>query len=518
MGQLILAALMACAAALVLTWLTRRLVLALGVLDRPDGVRKLHKAPVPLLGGVGVFGAWVIALCGSGPLWQELARGVGAGPTWGAAATDPVAVVGPGLLLAVGVILLTGILDDLVTLRARSKLIGQILAALLLMGGGLVVERLRLFGHTVELARPLGIALTLVWLVGSMNALNMLDGMDGLASTVGMVTCLTLACMAWLTHHPALSLAVAALAGALAGFLAFNLPPARIFLGDSGSLLIGLVVGVVAIKGSFKTPATVALAAPIAVLAVPIFDGVAAVIRRRLTGSAVYAPDRGHIHHCLQRRGWSTRQILAVVGSLCAVTGLAALAGLYARLEPVAVLATLAVVCGCVATKVFGHFEYRLLLGRPSALWLALRGGLHVKCPVIPLLCWQLRQCRSVEELWTTLVAAAEPLRLRHLEFHLTPPAVPYRAHWEAAAMDPQRPAWHTVLTLTADRRTFGQIAMGGYQHRKSLLADLMNLAAVAETLAAVCRRLHPKDRAVLPLPSGGAQGADPETPRKLSA
>jgi UDP-GlcNAc:undecaprenyl-phosphate GlcNAc-1-phosphate transferase len=261
------------------------------------------------------------------------------------------------------------------------------------------------------------------------------------------------------------------------------------------------------------------------VLAIPIFDGVAAVIRRRLTGSAVYAPDRGHIHHCLQRRGWGTRQILAAVAALCGVTGLAALAGLYVPLEPVAVLATLAVVGGCVVTRVFGYFEYRLLLGRPSALWLALRAGLRLKCPMIPLLCWHLRQCRSVDEVWATLVDAAEPLRLRLLELHVASPVHPYDAHWQSAVPDRERPSWHTVLTLTGGRGPLGQITMGGEQHRKSMLANVMNMVAVADTLAVVCQRLQSQDRSVLPLPSGksgtvrsASQAAGREAARKLSA
>src|SRR5262249_58105065 len=109
--------------------------------------------------------------------------------------------LGPALLLAVAVVILMGALDDAVTLRARTKLLGQAVAAGVLVAGGLAVERLWLFGHTVELTRPLGIAFTLLWLIGSMNAMNMLDGMDGLASTVGLVTSLILAGMAWITNH-----------------------------------------------------------------------------------------------------------------------------------------------------------------------------------------------------------------------------------------------------------------------------------------------------------------------------
>jgi UDP-GlcNAc:undecaprenyl-phosphate GlcNAc-1-phosphate transferase len=208
---------------------------------------------------------------------------------------------------------------------------------------------------------------SVVWLVGSMNSINMLDGLDGLASTLGMVIGLTLTWMACLSGDPSLGLVSLALVGALAGFLLFNFPPASIYLGDSGSALIGLVIGAVAIKGSFKGPATAALVAPVAVLALPIVDGFEAVIRRRLNGRAISSADRGHIHHCLQRFGWSTRQILAGIGALCAATGSAVLFSLYYRKEPIALAATFAVAISCSAAKLLGNREYRELLDRPRA-------------------------------------------------------------------------------------------------------------------------------------------------------
>jgi UDP-GlcNAc:undecaprenyl-phosphate/decaprenyl-phosphate GlcNAc-1-phosphate transferase len=505
-GPLILAALIASVSAVVFTLAIRRVALALGVVDRPDGVRKLHKSPVPLLGGISVCGAWILGTAGSGPLWRTITQSTEfaarPGPWW----AYLYAPLGPALLLAVAIVLVLGSLDDAVTLRARTKLLGQAVAAGILVAGGLAVERLWLFGHTVELSRPVGIAFTLIWLIGSMNAMNMLDGMDGLASTVGLVTSLILAGMAWITHHPALSLIMAAQAGALAGFLVLNLPPARIYLGDSGSTLIGLLVGAVAIRGSFKAPATVALLAPLAVLTIPIFDGLAAVVRRRLTGTSVCCPDRGHIHHCLHRRGWSNRQILALVGSLCALTGLAALASLYLRSEPVAMLAMLVVLCGCVATKLFGYFECLLLLAKPSALWAALSGGLYLESSAVALLCYRLRQCRSVDEVWTALLEAAKPMRLYRMELKLATPGAPFRARWEAPESNYDGPIWATSLSLTAEGSVLGEFIMGGDQHRKSVLANMVSMALVARTLAAVCSRMPKNSVSVLPMSADGTK------------
>src|SRR5262245_36906353 len=336
-----------------------------GILDCPDGVRKLHRAPMPLLGGVGVFGAWILGVViGSSFMPEPIPSDV----SWSAAPESSLSVTGGfglSLFLAAGVVLVTGILDDVAKLRPRWKLLGQTIAALILVSGGLMVKRLWLFGFTVELGW-LGLVVSVVWLVGSMNSFNMLDGLDGLASTLGLVICVTLTWMAWLSGNPSLGLISLALVGALAGFLMFNFPPASIYLGDSGSMLIGLLIGAVAIKGSFKGPATVALAAPLALLALPIWDGVDVVIRRRLKGRPIFSADRGHIHHSLQRFGWSTRQILIAICALSATTGLAVLLSLYSRNEPIAVATTLAVAIGCAATKLLSNRQHRGSVESPT--------------------------------------------------------------------------------------------------------------------------------------------------------
>jgi UDP-GlcNAc:undecaprenyl-phosphate GlcNAc-1-phosphate transferase len=278
---------------------------------------------------------------------------------------------------------------------------------------------------------------------------------------------------------------VVGLAGALAGFLVYNLPPARIFLGDSGSMLIGLVIGAVAIEGSFKAPATAALAAPVLVLALPIFDGVAAVIRRRLTGSAVSVPDRGHIHHCLQRRGWSNRQVLAGVATLCGFSGLTALVSLYFRSDPLALLAVTAIVFGCVVTKVFGHYEYRLLLGQPVSLWV----GLGLRPPLVLALCHRLRRCRSVVEAWSALIESAGRLRLRAVEIRLTRPDLLFEGQWEAPGPQPELPRWQVALPLLADRKELGQLTLSGYS-QGPVWSQVLGMRVVARALASACDRL----------------------------
>lgn len=373
MEDLVLVTLVAFGAAVVLTPVVRRVALALDVVDRPDGLRKRHRAAVPLLGGVALFVAWGIGVVVAASL-PEVMLPPELSPR------DSVArELWPVLLLAAGAVLITGMLDDLVSLRPRWKLLGQAVAAALLVTGGTVVDRLSLFGYTVELGW-LGIALTFVWLIGSMNAINLLDGLDGLASVVTLILCLALGGMAWLTPMPFLTQINCALAGALVGFLLYNLPPARIFLGDSGSMLIGLILGAVAIQGSCNAPVTIPLTAPILVMTLPIFDGVAAVIRRWCTGTGVFTPDRRHIHHCLQERGWSNWRILAFLGGLCLVNGSVALVSVYLRSELLAVLTAVAVVVFLVATKLFGHYEYVLLREQARAFWSVVRRGFRGMC------------------------------------------------------------------------------------------------------------------------------------------
>jgi UDP-GlcNAc:undecaprenyl-phosphate/decaprenyl-phosphate GlcNAc-1-phosphate transferase len=481
MDRFALASVSAFLASLALTWVVRRLARAAGVLDVPDGVRKLHRGPVPLLGGVAVSAAWLLGL----------AVGAHGSVTLGLSYRGGLR---PSFLLAAGIVLVTGVLDDWIGLRARWKFLGQSCAALALVGSGLVVQRLWLFDRTVELGW-LGFALTVVWLVGSMNALNMLDGLDGLATTVGIILCLTLAGMAWLTQVPYLVLVSLTFAGALAGFLVYNFPPARIFLGDAGSSLIGLVIGAVALDGSFKAPATAALAAPILVLTLPIFDGLVAVVRRRLTGVPITAPDRGHIHNYLQQRGWNNLQVLAGVTGLCVLTGSLALLNLYFRNQAMAVLATAAVIIGSIMARFFGYYEYLLLVGGPRLLGTALYECLRLERPLVLTLCYRLKQCRSAEQIWAVLTEQAGLLQFTDVRLQLAYPRA-FRAHWKTDRACPELASWSASLPLIASGKCVGQLSLRGYQRQKTSLPALIFMTVVVKTLAAASQQIPAADDA----------------------
>ncbi len=319
------------------------------ITDRPDGHRKLHNRPIPLGGGVSIFvGLWMAVFVG---MWLREPCGTLLRREW------PELL---NLLWASTVIMIIGLIDDRVNLRGWHKLFGQLLAGATLVATGLEIREISLFNQVIDLgwfSKPF----TLFWLVGAMNSLNLLDGIDGLATTVGVILSVTLGVAALLCGRYMESLVIAALVGSLCGFLRFNLPPARMFLGDAGSMLIGLIIGALAIRSTLKGPATVAFAAPLAVWTIPIFDSTAAILRRKLTGRSIYASDRGHLHHRLMARSGSSLRTLFWIGSCCFVTSVGAVISLWLKNDLVALVTSFCVMGTLISTRVFGHVELQLL-------------------------------------------------------------------------------------------------------------------------------------------------------------
>jgi hypothetical protein len=206
----------------------------------------------------------------------------------------------------------------------------------------------------------LGVPITVLWLLACINALNLLDGMDGLASLVGLCTAAMLAIIALNLGHAHVAIVAFALAGALAGFLLYNLPPASIYLGDSGSMVIGMVIGLLGMQAALKTPATLAITAPAVLMSIPMLDTVLAIIRRKLNGQHIATADRGHIHHRLLERGLSNWQALGVIGLLCLLTGGAAITAIWLRSDGLAWALALSLVVILVRLRVFGHHELAL--------------------------------------------------------------------------------------------------------------------------------------------------------------
>jgi UDP-GlcNAc:undecaprenyl-phosphate GlcNAc-1-phosphate transferase len=440
-------------ASLALTPLVRAMARRVGLVDRPDQHRKLHGRATPLGGGLSVFAgflAGILALAFPSQFWHAALL-----QDWWFFTS---------LLMSMLLICLLGLLDDRYKLRGRQKLAGQILAASVLLAGGLLIEKVEILGWTLPLGL-LAAPFTLFWLLGAINALNLIDGTDGLAASVGIVLCLALGSMALLTEHYVDAILAAAFAGALAGFLVYNFPPATIFLGDTGSMLIGLMLGALAIHGSLKGPATIALAAPAAIWAVPAFDVAMAILRRKLTGRSIYTTDRGHLHHSLLRRGYGGAGTLAIIGTLCAATASAAVWSVYRKNETLAVVSVVVVACTLIVTRFFGHHEFVLFCQSTKRFLTSLvptlqppRNGVDHQIRA------HLQGNRQWEDAWETLTDFAERFDLHTIQLNVQMPAIEedFHARWNRKGVADEREAWSADIPLSIGHRTVGRLKISG--------------------------------------------------------
>ncbi|MBA2357652.1 MAG: undecaprenyl/decaprenyl-phosphate alpha-N-acetylglucosaminyl 1-phosphate transferase [Actinobacteria bacterium] len=275
----------------------------LGVVDAPGG-RRLNRKAVPRLGGLALFlGIFVPALA-----FLDFGRET------------------RGLLLGAAVATTVGAVDDFRGLRPLEKLAGQLAAAAIPTGFGIWVDRFTFpFLGVHDLAAWIGIPLTIGWIVAIMNMVNFLDGLDGLAAGVCGIAAGTFSVIALSLGKPNPAIVSAIVLGATIGFLRHNFYPARIFMGDSGALLLGFILAAVSVQGLLKTAATVALAFPLLVLAVPILDTSFVVARRLKYRQPVYVGDRNHLHHRFVNMGFSQRRAALYLYAWVAILAGAAL-------------------------------------------------------------------------------------------------------------------------------------------------------------------------------------------------
>jgi len=288
---------------LVLSPICRDVFRSYGVVDEPDAVRKIHSHPIPRVGGLAIAVSYLLAY-------------VLVHPAEGSPLAQQVSLVWrllPGAALAFAI----GLVDDLFNLQAWIKLLGQLGAASLAVFGG--VRILSIGGASTN--AWWNIPLTILWLIACMNAFNLVDGLDGLAAGIGLFATLTVFAAAMMQHNMVLAVATFPLAGALLAFLCYNFNPATIFLGDSGSLLIGFLLGCYAAIWSNKSATLLGMTAPLMALSVPLLDAALAVVRRFLRRQPIFTADRGHIHHRLLDRGFTPRRVVLMLYGLC---GLAA--------------------------------------------------------------------------------------------------------------------------------------------------------------------------------------------------
>lgn len=330
------------------------------LLDWPDKDRKCHDRATPLMGGVAVMGA----------LFLGVLECYVAGWEW-IAVEERSTNFTMMLLNSAFLLCAIGLWDDKYGMRARTKFLLQIAAIIPYVWWGRATTAVNVFGWELQLAW-LGVPLTLLWLVSCANFVNLVDGLDGLASTVSLVVSLTVAVLAYLTGQTGILCVAVILSGAIIGFLCHNWPPARIFLGDSGSLPLGFLVGALAVEASVKKAAGLTFAVPLVLLSVPMFDTSMAILRRKLNGRKIGQGDRAHIHHLLRDRGLTPTQTLLAIGSMCVGTATAAVLATIYHNDLIAIALCGGLLALLVFSRVFGFHEIVLLARHVQAAWLFL--------------------------------------------------------------------------------------------------------------------------------------------------
>ena len=311
-----------------------------------------------------------------------------------------------------------GFWDDLKPLGAKRKLAGQVLIALTVYYAGIGIEsfRLPLTGRTIEL-HALGAVLTVVWLIGITNLLNLIDGVDGLAGGIAFMLLGLLVYVGY--QNGTFVLLTAGMAGAVLGFLWFNFPPARIYLGDGGAYFLGYQIAIYSLISSHKGTVFAALLAPLFVLALPIVDTFLAIVRRGLRGLPVFRPDRRHIHHHLLEMGLSRRQVVLWLYALTLLFLVMGLVVIWSRANLLPVLLGLAVLLLVLCAGRLRFSREWFAVGRTVANCLGMRREIQYARTLMNWLRHEGRRCGSLEELFSDLAFATERLGFSTVKLRL---------------------------------------------------------------------------------------------------
>lgn len=304
---ILLSVLVAAVISFAATPFVKKIAISVGAIDIPKDNRRMHKTPIPRLGGLAIFIAFVVSVL----LFAEIGREM------------------RGILIGALIIVTLGVLDDIHSLKALPKFLVQIFAAVVVVLHGCRIEFISnpiitSSATYVKLGGIVSVAITIIWIVAITNAVNFIDGLDGLAVGVSGISAATMLIVAILVAEQNVALIMAALFGACLGFVPYNFNPAKIFMGDTGSTFLGFILATMSIQGLFKLYAIISFAVPFLILGIPIFDICFAVIRRLAKGQNPMTADRGHVHHRLIDMGFDQKQSVMITYMLTAILGLAA--------------------------------------------------------------------------------------------------------------------------------------------------------------------------------------------------
>ena len=289
--------LVALAVTFVLTPVVKNFAIRIGAVDKPDA-RKVHHGLIPRLGGLAIYACFMVSVIATIGFTYEM---VGI-------------MVGATFLIAVG------IADDVYSLPPKVKLLGQIIAAAIpvvifnINIEWIDVPRLGI----IYLPEIISLPLTIFWIIGFVNTVNLIDGLDGLAAGIATIASIAIALLAFQMGQWVAAAAMVAMTGACLAFLQYNFNPAKIFMGDTGSMFLGYIISAVSVMGSMKTVATAVLIVPLLALTVPITDTLLAIVRRKSSGVPIFSPDKNHLHHRLLAKGLNQKQVVLVMYALTA--------------------------------------------------------------------------------------------------------------------------------------------------------------------------------------------------------
>lgn len=279
----------------------RLLAFRIGAIDIPTDARRMHKKPIPRIGGLAIFAGFLVAtLVFCEPSSQLFAIWIGG-----------------------GILVILGILDDIFRLPALIKLVVQLCVAGIAVSFGILIEHITLFGAHIEFGY-FSIPITMLWIVGLSNAINLIDGLDGLSCGVSAITSISIFIVMLITGDYTAALITAILTGSCFGFLPYNKNPAKIFMGDTGALFLGYTLSIISVQGLFKLHTMLSFLVPLSIFALPIIDTLVAIIRRVLHGQSPFHPDRGHFHHKLVDMGFTHKEAVKILYAISGIMGLVA--------------------------------------------------------------------------------------------------------------------------------------------------------------------------------------------------
>ena len=289
------------------TPLVRRLAYRIGAVDVPKDKRRVHKRPTPRIGGLAIIFGFMVAIISFSDNWsKELGS----------------------ILIGAGILAVLGVIDDCKELDAKLKFVVQIIAALVVVLYGdikiSVFSNPNVFSQSPYLVLPnwASVTVTVLWIVFMTNAVNFIDGLDGLAAGVSAIMSMSLVFIAITYHEYDIALMGLAIMGSCFGFLPYNFNPAKIFMGDTGSMFLGYMLSVLSVQGMFKSYAVISFAVPLIMLGLPLFDALFAMMRRVLSGKNPMSADRGHLHHRLYDMGFSQKQTVFILYAISGVLGI----------------------------------------------------------------------------------------------------------------------------------------------------------------------------------------------------